>query len=149
MTLQWLLGFQILEKWQIKFLTSKNIHGFKIRTFCCCLVAICCFETALKNWESDVKEGEGPPFCTFLQIFYENFRILVLSYNLPHFFTYIQEDWRKTCPDIRSLLFLCNKDLHTRLTPILIVCQRWRHSEKTKILIETLFCLAVFLKFIF
>ena len=84
-------------------------------------------------WEKDVKEGEGPPFRTFLQIFYKNFRILVLSYNLPHFFTYIQEDWRKTCPDIRSLLFLCNKDLHTRLTPIFIVCQRWRHSEKTKI----------------
>ena len=84
-------------------------------------------------WEKDVKEGEGPPFRTFLQIFYKNFRILVLSYNLPHFFTYIQEDWRKTCPDIRSLLFLCNKDLHTRLTPIMIVCQRWRHSEKTKI----------------
>ena len=43
-------------------------------------------------WESDVKEGEGPPFRTFLQTFYKNFIILVLNYNLPHFFTYIHED---------------------------------------------------------
>ena len=43
---------------------------------------IYCFETALKIWESDVKEA--PPFPTFPQIFYKNFKILVLSYNLSH-----------------------------------------------------------------
>ena len=32
-----------------------------------------------RMWESDVKEGH--PFHTFLHIFYENFKILVLSYN--------------------------------------------------------------------
>ena len=33
-------------------------------------------------WESEVKEGA--PFHTFLEIFYKNFKILVLSYNLSH-----------------------------------------------------------------
>ena len=33
-------------------------------------------------WEIDVKEGT--PFHTFLQIFYKNFKILVLSYNRSH-----------------------------------------------------------------
>ena len=35
-------------------------------------------------WESDVKKGHTP-LHTFLQIFYKNFKILVLSYNLSHF----------------------------------------------------------------
>ena len=34
-------------------------------------------------WENDVKEG--PLFHTFPQIFYKNFKILVLSYNISHF----------------------------------------------------------------
>ena len=32
-----------------------------------------------------------------------------------------------------SLLFLCNKELHKKFAPILIVCQRWHQSEKTRI----------------
>ena len=51
----------------------------------------------------------------------------MLSYNLSYF----QEDWRKFCPDIRDI-FLCNKELHKKLAPILIVSQRRHHSEKTK-----------------
>ena len=35
-------------------------------------------------------------------------------------------------PDVRSLLFLCNKKWHKKFAPILIVCQRWRHSQKTQ-----------------
>ena len=31
----------------------------------------------------DIKKG--PPFHTFLHIFYKNFKIFVLSYNLSHF----------------------------------------------------------------
>ena len=48
-------------------------------------------------WESDVKEG--PPFHTFLKIFYKNFKILVLCYNLSHFvpiFKKIEEKLAKT-----------------------------------------------------
>ena len=42
----------------IKFFTSKNIHGSKFSTFYCCLIAIYCFETALKNLSKiDVKRG--------------------------------------------------------------------------------------------
>ena len=43
-------------------------------------------------WESDVKEG--PPFHTFLHIFYKTFTIL-----------------------------LCNKQLHKKFAPILIVAE--------------------------
>ena len=48
--LQGLLKFQILEKWQkIKFFSSKDVHGSKLRTFYCFLVGVYYFETALKN----------------------------------------------------------------------------------------------------
>ena len=57
-------------------------------------------------------------------------KILLLSYNLPHFVPFFKEIDKKTCPDVRSLLFLWNKELHKKFAPILIVCQRWRHSEK-------------------
>ena len=44
-----LFNFRILEKWpKIKFFTSKYLHGSEVRTFHCCLVAVYCFETALK-----------------------------------------------------------------------------------------------------
>ena len=43
-------GLPNFQKWRkIKFFTSRNINGSKFRTFHCCLVAICCIETALKN----------------------------------------------------------------------------------------------------
>ena len=73
----------------------------------------------------------GPPFHTFLQIFYKNVKILVLSYNLSHVVANFQKDWQKTCPYI-SLLCLCNNELHKKFGPILIACQRWSHSEKRK-----------------
>ena len=63
MTSQGLLNFKIVQKWRkIKFFNLKNIHGSK-------------FRTALKNWESDVKERS--PFHTFLQIFYKHFNFSV------------------------------------------------------------------------
>ena len=55
-------------------------------------------------------------------------KILVLSYNLFHF----PEDWRRTCPDTRNLLFLCSKEFHKKFATILMICERWCHSEKTK-----------------
>ena len=48
------------------------------------------------------------------------------------FCTNFQEDWRKTCPDIWSLLFVSNKELHKKFPLISIVCQRWSHSKKRK-----------------
>ena len=55
-------------------------------------------------------------------------KILVLSYNLFHF----PEDWRRTCPDTRNLLFLCSKEFHNKFATVLMICERWSHSEKTK-----------------
>ena len=40
--------FGKMTRYQI--FNSKNIHGSKLRMFYCCLVAIYCFETALKNF---------------------------------------------------------------------------------------------------
>ena len=66
MTSKGLLKLQILEKWRkIKFFTSKSIHGSKLRIFYCRLVAIYCFETALKNFEKWHQRG-APPFYMFL-----------------------------------------------------------------------------------
>ena len=45
------------------------------------------FETALNNLESDVKEE--PSFHTFLQMFYKNFKILVLIFLILYQF------WRR------------------------------------------------------
>ena len=56
----------------------------------------------------------------------------MLIYDLSHFCTNFQKNQQKTCPNIRSLLFLCKKQLHKKFAPILVVCQRWRHSEKKK-----------------
>ena len=53
-------------------------------------------------WESDVKEG--PPFHTFLHIFYKNFKILVLSDNLSHFVPIFKKIDKKTCSDIYSFI---------------------------------------------
>ena len=78
-----------------------------------------CFETALKIWESDVKQG--PPFHTFLQLFYKKFKILVLRYNLSHFVPIFQKIDEKLGPDVRDLLFLCNEEFHKKFAPILIV----------------------------
>ena len=72
--------------------------------------------------QSGVKEG--PPFHAFLQVFNKNFKILVLSHNFSHFVTNFLEDLQKIFPDIRNLLFLCNKELRKNFTPILTVCQR-------------------------
>ena len=66
------------------------------------------------------------------QYFTKKIKILALSYNLLHFVPIFKEIEKKTFPDVRSLLFLCNKELHKKFAPILIVCQRWRHDEKTK-----------------
>ena len=79
-------------------------------------------------WKNDAKKG--PPFHTFLQLFCNNFKTLVLSYNLPHFLPIFKKTDEN--PDIRSILFQCNKELHKKFAPILIVCQRWNHSQKTK-----------------
>ena len=106
------------------------MHGSKVRTFHCCLVSMCCFETALKILGKLPQRGS--PFHTFLQIFYKNFKILVSSYNRSHFVSIFKKIDKKTCPDTRKLLFLYNKELHKKFSPILIVCQRWRHSQKTK-----------------
>ena len=85
MTSQRLLNFQILKKWRkVKFLISKNMHGFKSLELS---ITVWSQYIALKLlwriWESDVKEG--PPFYAFLQIFYKIVKVLVLSYNLSHF----------------------------------------------------------------
>ena len=56
----------------------------------------------------------------------------MLIYDLSHFCTNFQKNQQKTCPNIRSLLFLCKKQLHKKFAPILVVCQRWRRSEKKK-----------------
>ena len=82
-----------------------------------------CFETALKNlgkWrQSDTKKEN--PFQTFLQISHKNFEILLLSYNVPHF-----------VPRRLTKNFLYNKKSCKKFVPILIVCKRWRHSQKIK-----------------
>ena len=76
-------NFQRLEKWRkIKYWTSRNIHNFKFRTFCYCLVVICCFETGWRNL------GKWP---------------------------------QRDAPVSRK-----------KFAAIIIVCQSWRHSEKTK-----------------
>ena len=130
---QRLLHYQILEKWRkIKLFTSRNISGSKLRTFYCCLAVIYCFETAFKNL-GKLRQRGAPrltlSFKYFTKIKQKN---LVLSYDLSHFVISFQKYWRETCPDIRSLLHLCNKELHKKFAPILIVYQRWRHNEKTK-----------------
>ena len=43
-----------------------------------------------------------------------------------------QEDWQKTCPNIKSFLFLYNRKSRKKFVPFLIVCKRWRHSQKIK-----------------
>ena len=42
----------------------------------------------------------------------------------------LSEKLKKTCLDMRSLLFLCNMELHKKFSPVLTVCERWCHSEK-------------------
>ena len=83
-------------------------------------------------WENHV--NKGAPFHTFFQIFYENFKVLVLSYNCFHFVSIFKKIDAKLAhlPDVRSLLFLCYKKWCNKFAPILIVYQRWRHSQKTK-----------------
>ena len=118
-----MLNFQNLQKWQkIKFFTSKNIHGSNSE------LSIVVLKLPWRIWKNDVEEE--PPLHTFLKIFYKTFKILVLSYNLSHFVPIYNEDWQKSCSDIRSLLFLCNEELRKKFAAILIVCQRWRHKEK-------------------
>ena len=77
-------------------------------------------------WGNGVKEG--PLLHTFLQIIYKTFKTLVLSYNISHFVR-TSKRLKKNCPDIRSLLFLCNEELRKSFDSILIVCRRWHHSE--------------------
>ena len=72
----------------------------------------------------------GVPVSTPPSKYCTKIKVLVLSYI--SFCTNLQTYWQKTCPDIRSPLFLCNKELHKKFAPILIVCQRWSHGEKTK-----------------
>ena len=59
MTSQGLLKSQILEKMMKNqiFHLKKNKHDSKFRTFCCCLVEIYCFQTALKNLEKWHQRG--------------------------------------------------------------------------------------------
>ena len=79
-----LLSFRILEKWpNTKFPPEKNVHGSKVRTFHCCLVAIPCLEIAFKNFKKWRQRKSS--FHCLLQIFYRNYKILVLSYNLSHY----------------------------------------------------------------
>ena len=123
--------FQILEKWwKIKYFTLNNIHGSKFRIFYYCLVVVCCFETTLKNLGKWGQRGASVSHLplNILQKF-QKFSFKLLSFS---FCSNFQEDWWETCADIRSLLFLCNKELQKKFYPILMVCQRWCHSEKTK-----------------
>ena len=76
-------------------------------------------------WESDVKEGLL--LHTFLQIFFKNIKILVISY-LSHF----SRRSTKNLPKYNLPKFLCNKELHKKFAPILMSCQRWYHSEKAE-----------------
>ena len=92
MTSQGLLNFQILEKLQkIKFFTSKNIHGSKFRLSIVFWLRYIALKFLWGIWESDVKEG--PPFHTFLHIFYKTFTILLYNKKLHKKFDSCQR-WR-------------------------------------------------------
>ena len=99
--------FPILEKWQkIKFFTLKYIHGFKFKILYYCLVAIYCFETALRIRESEIKEE--PPLHTFLHIFYKSLTILALSYNISHFVPIFNKIGGKLAQEVYNSNYLCN-----------------------------------------
>ena len=106
---QKMLNFQILKNDKRSKFSGQKIYMISIPSLVC-LIAIYCFETALKNlgkWRQT-----GHPFYTFLQIFYKNVRILLVSYSLFHFAPIFRR-LTKTLPKIR--LFLRNKEMHAQL----------------------------------
>ena len=106
---QKMLNFQILKYDKRSNLSGQKIYMISIPSLVC-LIAIYCFETALKNlgkWRQT-----GHPFYIFLQIFYKSFRILLVSYSLFHFAPIFRR-LTKTLP--KSRLFLRNKEMHAQL----------------------------------
>ena len=75
---------------------------------------------------------EGPTFHTFLQIFYKKFKILVLGYDLVLILYQFSRRLKKILPLYKESLFLYNKDSNKKIARILIIYQRWSHSDKTK-----------------
>ena len=138
-------------------MTKDQIFPLKKYTWFQVSIVIWLWYIALKLlwriWESDV--NKGAPFPTFFQIFYKKFKILVLNCNLSHFVSIFKKIHEKLAHLSRcqSLLFLCYKKWHKKFAPILIVCQRWRQSQKTQTGItfdlDVILTSGVFLKVIF
>ena len=84
LTLWSLLNFQILEKWwKIKFFISKISMVLSSSLFIVVWSRYIALKLLWRIWENDVRMVS--PFHTFLQTFYKNISILVLSCNLSHF----------------------------------------------------------------
>ena len=123
----------MLEKWRkIKYFPSKIYMVPSLKLSIVIWMWYIALKVLWRIWESDVNKVAS--FHTFFQIFYKKFKILVLNCKLSHLYQFSRRSTKNlpTCPDVRSLLFLSNKKWHKKFAPILIVCQRWRHSWKTQ-----------------
>ena len=58
-----------------------------------------------------------------------NFSLLKEAFSIC---TNFHDDWLKTWPDIRNLVFLLNEKLYRKSTAVLKVCQRWHHKWNAK-----------------
>ena len=109
----------------------KNVNGWDSRSFCYCLVAIYYFETVLKNFGWEITSNIGRCFTSFKNYFKKicNFSLLKEAFSIC---TNFHDDWLKTWPDIRNLVFLLNEKLYRKSTAVLKVCQRWHHKWNAK-----------------
>ena len=104
-----------------KLSSLKNTNAWKCRSFCCCLVAIYYFETVLKNFGKWRRKG-GPASHLSRSILQKFCNFSVLKQVL-FICTNFHNDWFKTCPDIRNLVFLLIEELYRKLAVVLKVCQ--------------------------
>ena len=122
-------NFEILTKtWILTILFE-----VKCRSFYCCLIAIYYFEIFLKNFGKWRHQGARVSYFS-PRIFQKfcNFSVLKQVFSIC---TSFQNNWLKSWPDIRNLVFLLNKELYKKFALVLKVCQRWHHKWNIKTII--------------
>ena len=118
--------FRILKNWVKYWIWSlKNTNGLTCRSFYCCLVAI---------------YNKGAPLSHFslsiLQTIF-NFSALKQVFSIC---TNFYNDWWKTWPDIRNLVFLLNEELYRKFATVLKLYQRWMSISNVMFLEGILGC---------
>ena len=99
----------------------------EFKSFYCCLVAIYYFEIVLKNVEKwrHKRITFSHLSLSILQNFCCTFSVLKQWSSIG---TNFHNDWLKTWPDIRKLVFLLNEELYRKFAAVLKVWQRWRYK---------------------